>query len=69
MRRFKLNRLEDVSGISGVGVVAEGCLFTNGKVAIIWMPPWETVSVYPSLESIEAIHGHAGRTRIEWLDS
>ena len=31
MNSFILRRLEDVSGVSGTGVVAEGVEFSNGK--------------------------------------
>lgn len=32
MRRFELHREEDVSGVSGTGVVAEGVAFSDGRV-------------------------------------
>jgi hypothetical protein len=68
MRRFRLVRDEDVSGISGVGTVAEGVLFSNGKIALGWCSDVRSVTVYDDLEDLEAIHGHEGRTRIEWVD-
>lgn len=69
MRRFRLNRLQDDSGISGTGVVAEGVVFSNGRVGLAWLTAWATVSFYPSVEAVEAVHGHAGRTVMEWLDA
>ena len=33
MRRFHFIREKDASGVSGVGKVAEGVIFSNGKVA------------------------------------
>lgn len=71
MRRFELHRDEDVSGISGTGTVAEGVAFTNnGPVALRWTSEWPTSVVFHDrgIESLEAIHGHNGRTRIVWLD-
>ncbi len=68
MRRFRLVRSEDVSGVSGVGSVAEGVLFTSGKAVLGWCSDIASVTVYDSLAELEAIHGHEGRTRIEWLD-
>lgn len=35
-RTFELVRYRDPSGVSGTGVVAEGCLFTDGSVALRW---------------------------------
>jgi hypothetical protein len=68
MRLFFLVRDEDVSGVSGIGVVAEGVEFSDGKVVIRWrgVHSCSTV-VWDSLEDAIAIHGHDGRTRVEWL--
>jgi hypothetical protein len=68
MRRFRLIRTEDVSGVSGTGVVAEGVAFASGKVALSWCSELPTVTVYDGIGDLERIHGHEGRTRIEWLD-
>ena len=64
MQAFHLQRLEDVSGVSGTGRVAEGVVFSNGLVALTWLSEHPTVAVYPSLEAVEAIHGHDGRTQV-----
>jgi hypothetical protein len=64
MRTFHLQRVEDVSGVSGTGRVAEGVVFSNGLVALTWLSEHPTVSVYPSLAAVEAVHGHAGRTQV-----
>lgn len=34
MKRFHLVRKEDASGVSGTGHVAEGIMFSDGKVVI-----------------------------------
>lgn len=69
MRRFNLNRIEDETGISGTGIVAEGVVFANGKAALSWRTSHTSVAVYDSMFALEAIHGHGGRTRIEWVDA
>jgi hypothetical protein len=72
-RRFVLNRTEDISGISGTGVIAEGVLFSSGKAVLNWtvntLAGIPSVTVFDSIEQVETIHGHGGATRIEWLDS
>lgn len=68
MRRFQLNRREDVSGMSGVGIVAEGAVFHDGQVVISWFGNFHSMEVWPSIESAERIHGHGGLTTVEWLD-
>lgn len=70
MRRFELHRDEDVSGVSGTGLVAEGVAFSDdGPVALRWISEWPTSVVFHDrgIESLEAVHGHNGRTRIVWL--
>lgn len=79
MRAFVLVRDEDATGVSGVGIVAEGIEFSDGVVALRWIvPPGNPGHGYPTsvvfhdrgMESVEAIHGHGGKTRIVtlWCD-
>lgn len=73
MRRFKLVRKVDVSGISGTGVVAEGIEFSDGVVALRWLSlgldhPTSVVFHDNGIESVERIHGHAGATTVRWED-
>jgi hypothetical protein len=66
MRNFELQRIEDVSGVSGTGVVAEGVVFSDGVVALRWLTEWPTSVVFydRGMEAVEVIHGHNGRTQI-----
>lgn len=68
MRLFQLHRDEDESGISGVGVVAEGVEFTHGMVALTWLKPHRVVAVYENMKAVEEVHGHGGKTRVVFLD-
>lgn len=68
MRLFVFNRIEDKSGISGIGIVAEGVQFSNGKCVITWLTEHTSTAIYDCIEDIEAIHGHDGKTQIMWLD-
>jgi hypothetical protein len=61
---FHLLRLEDESGVSGTGWVAEGAVFSNGWVVLIWPTGTPSLNFYESLEAVEAVHGHGGLTRI-----
>ncbi len=67
-RRFRLVRHVDVSGVSGTGVVAEGVEFTDRSAALRWHGDYPTTTVWESVESMIAVHGHAGATVIEWID-
>lgn len=68
-RRFVLRRVEDVSGVSGVGIVAEGCVFSDETAVLRWTVALRSTAVYANIEELEAIHGHSGATRVEWIDS
>src|SRR4051812_15630404 len=68
-RRFHLQREADVSGVSGIGIVAEGVTFSTGKTVLNWTVSGKSsVAVYDSLDMMLGIHGHKGRTTVEWLD-
>ena len=69
MKRFYLNREIDETGISGTGKVAEGCIFSNGWCALTWLSAHTSVVFYPSIEDVEHIHGHGGKTRIVIIDN
>lgn len=68
MRRFYLDRVEDESGVSGTGKVAEGTEFSNGLVALTWRRSLTSMSWFQSIADCMAIHGHEGKTRLVWVD-
>lgn len=72
---FLVVRDQDVTGVSGTGVVAEGVRFTDGTAAVRWrvvsnfhaergVKP--TTVVHPDIQSVIALHGHNGATHLEW---
>lgn len=71
MRRFYLQRKEDISGMSGTGKVAEGVEWSNGRVAIIWLSSSPSTGQYDSITALETIHTHNGKhdTKIVWVDA
>jgi hypothetical protein len=68
-KRFILNRLQDVTGTSGTGIVAEGMVFSGGKVALTWFSHYGAVNVYDSIEVVKVLHGHSEMTLVEFIDS
>lgn len=68
IRRFHFVRTEDVSGVSGTGVVGEGVEFSGGKVAYTWLTHMGAVTVYDNIKTFLSIHGHEGKGTIEWID-
>lgn len=67
-RQFYLQRLEDETGISGTGRVADGVVFEDGHAVIRWRTATSSTACYDSIEDVETIHGHGGKTRIVWVD-
>jgi len=68
IRRFHFVRAEDVSGVSGTGVVGEGCELTNGKIVFSWLSNLGSVAIYDNIKTLMTIHGHEGRGTVEWID-
>ena len=68
LRRFVLQRDEDVNNFSGTGIVVEGVEFSNGWVALTWRSHLTSLSFYSSIKVAEEVHGHDGKTKLIWLD-
>jgi len=67
-RRFYLHRVEDLSGVSGTGVVADGVRWQDGSVTLKWLGEHSSEVSWAGMEHIEAIHGHNGKTMVVWRD-
>lgn len=64
MNLYNLVRDEDISGVSGTGVVAEVAEYSDGTCAMRWVTEHRSTAVYASMADLLAIHGHDGRTRV-----
>ncbi len=72
MKLYHLVREEDVSGVSGVGIVAEVCEFENGWCSVGFL--LHTAGIpnlinYGRIEDVEKIHGHNGKTKLVPINS
>lgn len=69
-RRFRLVRHQDVSGVSGTGVVAHGVEWPDGTVSMRWSVPGLPAAFanWDGIEAIMQVHGHEGATEVEWID-
>jgi hypothetical protein len=58
MRLFTVARVNDQSGVSGIGVVAQGVIFASGTVAIQWLtpPPDGDVQIKNNLDKFLDVH-------------
>lgn len=72
--RGLIMRKADPTGISGVGCIAQFCVFSDGGTAIRWLggPPQDEpkFEVYdrPGIGPFVKISGHNGNTEIVWID-
>lgn len=58
----------DYTGVSGIGVVAYGVVFSDGQVALRWMSEHPATSIWASLDDVLAVHGHGQATSVQWID-
>ncbi len=68
MRRFRLFRNHDASGVSGTGCVAQGVVFSDGVVAMRWLTKTRSEGRYDCIQDVIEIHGHGGSTEVRWED-
>ena len=72
MRLWTMYRHQDESGVSGSGIVAQGCMFANGQIAVQWIASAETdVQTKRSMQAFLDVHVHshpANGTIITWDD-
>lgn len=79
MRTFTLIRLDDLTGTSGTGRVASGSVMDDGHAEMSWnatatladgsKKKINTITHYESWQDVVLLHGHGGRTVLEWDDS
>ena len=65
---FHLQRDIDVSGLSGIGRVAEGVLFSDGKCILKWNSDISSIVIHESIDNVKKLHSHDGKTKIVFKD-
>jgi hypothetical protein len=68
VRTFYIFRHEDVNGLSGVGIVAVGVVWPNGKAHMQWTSFRASFEIHESIDNLMEIHGHSGKTELIWGD-
>lgn len=69
MKLFQLNRIRDISGVSGTGIVAEGVEFSNGKCVMSWLTGHQSIIVYDDMKTLVAVHERDGNAKILYPDT
>lgn len=67
-RLFRLQRDQDVTGVSGPGHVADGIQFADGTVVVRWLGDHASTVVWNSPGAAMYVHGHGGTTRAVFED-
>lgn len=58
MAAFTLYRGDDETGVSGLGIVLEGIVFSSGKCVVHWLTPapFGSIAIWDSLKEFEQVH-------------
>lgn len=67
-RRFEMHRIEDPTGVSGTGHVADGIEFADGTVAVRWRTEFRSTTFFDSIADLKAVSGHGGKTIFSDVD-
>lgn len=71
IRRFFLERAEDLTGVSGTGIIAIGVRLPTGRCVMEWTGKIEqSIVIWSSVEKMLEVVTHQGRndTKLRWLD-
>lgn len=62
---FTIHRDEDVSGVSGTGVVAEGWESSSGQwICVVWLSDIPSMETFRDIRDVERVHCHGGKSQI-----
>lgn len=64
IKHFYLLRKQDESGVSGTGIVAIGAILPSGHCVLEWLTFTSSIAIYKSLNDVNEIHSHGGKTEI-----
>ena len=69
-QRFFMNRLSDVTGVSGTGRVVNGVILPSGKVVLEWKHPHQTIGIYDNFQQFIIIHveSHPDANEVIFID-
>ena len=65
---FVLDRSEDNTGNTGIGIIADGCQFPNGKVVVSFRGKFSSTVVWDSLIEMKSVSCTHSKTKVVWLD-
>lgn len=68
IKPFYLMRHQDLSGLSGTGIIAIGVVYPNGKAHMQWVSYKTSFEMHDSVENLIDIHSHGGATELLWGD-
>lgn len=66
---FYLERTADQVGLTGTGKVAEGIVYSDGRVSMRWLGERASTVNHDSIDNVEYIHCHNGNSKIVYYES
>lgn len=67
---FLMKRHADETGVSGTGIVAEGCVLSNGRCLVTWRSAKMCIQNWDSFEAFKEVHidpHPTNNTEIKWI--
>lgn len=65
---FVIIRETDNTGISGIGIVADGVQFKNGKCVLCWRGKIQTIVIHENIKSVMQLSCSHSKSKIKWLN-
>lgn len=56
MRLFEIIREKDNEGLSGVGRVAKGCEFDDGRCIFMWWNDVQSIVIHKNMDDLRRVH-------------
>lgn len=71
LKPFYMKRNVDESGISGTGIVVEGCIFPSKRIICKWNSEYSSIAIHSELSKFKACHMdfHMGMNDLVIFDS
>lgn len=67
MKLFVIKRIEDNTGLSGTGIVADGVEFDDGQVVLKWRGEISTIVIHKNLENVKKLSCSHSKSEIVFM--
>jgi len=68
LKQFYLDRKDDISGVSGTGIIGHGVILPSGRAVMEWTTKYRSIAIYDSIDEIQMLHAHKGKTELIYVE-